>query len=86
MDANAACISTEAAKPRAIAVAAPVSGPLSGGSLPPVPLTWMPESEGDYLLQHAYNSTDYGHIIKPTATDQFTCVYGGSRVPQIVTD
>jgi hypothetical protein len=35
--------------------------------------------KGDYLLQYACNSTDYGHIVKPTATDQFKCVYGGTR-------
>ena len=35
--------------------------------------------KGDYLMQFACNNTDEGHIIQPTATDQFHCVYGGTR-------
>jgi hypothetical protein len=34
---------------------------------------------GDYLLQFGCNATDADHIVHPTATDQFKCVYGGTR-------
>ena len=39
----------------------------------------QPAVASDYLLQYNCITNDVGHIIQPTETDKFRCVYGGTR-------
>ena len=39
----------------------------------------QPAEPSDYLLQYNCITNDVGHIIQPTETDKFRCVYGGTR-------